>query len=105
MTKKNPFETEENPEVKALFSMFYHDVSHFLFKSNPDIGVYNVKHLQESKESTDELLQISQNESLISVLREIKNMLDGIDANSKPDYAVLSRISELKDTANIERKY
>ena len=102
---KNSFETQENPEVKELFSMFYHNVSHFLFKSNPDIGAYNVRHLQESKESTDELLRISQNKSLISVLHEIKKILDGIDTNSTPDTAILSRVSELKEAASIERKY
>ena len=100
----NPFERQENPEVKELFSALYHHLSHFFVLSNAG-DKYNVTHLEKSKEFIDKILQVSQNESLISVLQEMKGIFSSIDINSKYDTALVNHVSKLTDTANIEQKY
>ena len=65
----------------------------------------DVEQLQTGSEFIDKLLATAQNQSLISILQEIKNTLGDIDINSKQDIALLSRVDGFLDTANIEQKY
>lgn len=95
MAKKNPFEGEEvHAETKAYLGVLYRQLNSFLTLSRDR---YNFNHLMGSKEFTENLLKVSQNERLVPALIELQQLIDGIDINSKPDTATLKRVGELKD--------
>ena len=106
---KNPFEdnssSKETPEIKILYSSFQHHLGHFLLISRINPDIQSIEQLQKGNEFLDKLLETSQNESLVSVLREIKNKINDIDINSKPDAILHDYIHKLLEGAGKEQKY
>ncbi len=69
------------------------------------IGEPGIGHLRKSNEIIDQILQISKNDSLVSVLQRLKNEIGNISVNLKPDIDLLTPINELASEANKQEKF